>query len=179
MDESLYKQLFLLFDEFKKNKEVNFDKIPNNLIGYIVYNWFIRRKSVKKIGIAYFKDKEKNMTDLEILRNIKYKKPDKAIELVDEIYKKYLSKINDFKALIKTLENNGSILRVDIEDNKKFINIMSLVIVIESMSSDIYDIELRERLMQNIKEICHTLDIDLNDVFYFSKYEDEIIKLYN
>jgi hypothetical protein len=47
---------------------------------------------------------------------------------------------------------------------------MLLVVVIESLSSNMYDRELREELMNKIKKVCQVLEINLNDVFHFSKY---------
>ncbi len=179
MNESIYKELFILFSNYKINKKVSLDIMPNNLLEYMIYNWFNKRQAIENPQKNKLEYEGINMTttDIGILKNLKYKKPEKAIEQLNIISQKYLSKINDFKALIQD-NNQNSIFKMDITDNKKFLYLMSLVVVIESMSSEIYDRELREKLMQNIREICNELDINLDDVFYFSKYENEIINIF-
>ena len=179
MDESQYKQMFILFDKFKKDSKINYDKIPNNLMGYCIYNWFSNRKNINKREIEYFKDKGNKMTDAQILGTLKYKKVEETIEILNNLKNTYLLKFDDFKQVTIDSEKNNSIIQLNIENKEKFINIMLLVVIIESLSSNMYDRELREELMNKIKKVCQVLDINLNDIFHFSKYEDEIIKIFN
>ncbi len=179
MDQSQYKQMFILFDQFKKDSKINYDNIPKNLMGYCMYNWLSNRKNINKEEIEYFKDEGKKMTDAQILGTVKYKKVEETIEILHNLKNIYLSNFDDFKKVTMDSTNNNSIIQLNIENKEKFINIMLLVVVIESLSSNMYDRELREELMNKIKKVCQVLEINLNDVFHFSKYEDEIIKIFN
>jgi len=179
MDESQYKLMFILFDKFKKYGKINYKEIPNNLIGYCMYTWFTNRKNINKKEIKYFKDEGKKMTDTQTLRTIKYKKVEEIVEILNNLKDTYLSKFDDFKNITINSKNNSSIIQVNVENKEKFIYIMLFVVIIESLSSNIYNRELREELMNKIKNVCQVLDINLDDVFYFSKYEYEIIKIFN
>lgn len=178
MDESIYKQMFILFDSYKKNSKIDYDKISHDLMGYCIYNWFYNRKNINKKDIEYFKNERKKMTDAQILGTIKYKQVEEIIETMSNLNNTYLSKFDDFKKITMSSMNNNSIVQLDTENKEKFINIMMLVVVIESLSSNMYNKDLREELMEKINKVCYTLEINLSDVFYFSKYENEIINIF-
>jgi len=179
MNKSKYKQMFILFDKFKKYRKINYEEIPNNLIGYCMYIWFINKKNINKKEIEYFKDKGIKMTDAQSLGTVKYKKVEEIIKILNNLKNIYLSKFDDFKKVTIDSTNNNSIVQLNIDNKEKFINIMLLVVVIESLSSNMYDKELRKELMNKIKKVCQILKINLDDVFYFSQYQDKIIKIFN
>lgn len=176
------KNIFLLYASFKEKKSViDSSLIPDNLLGYCVYHWLKNRKNISIKKISYFEvdNYEKGVSAIQVLNSLKYKETDEIIKSIEELNILYLPKINTFKNIICDFTKDNSIFTLDLNDEIKFINIILLAIMLESISSNLYNIELREILMNKMRKICNILNVNLNDVFYFSKYENDILKILN
>lgn len=165
IENSTFRDMFLIYRGYKYNDLDNCVKIPQNLIGYCINNWLNSKN--KNISKGY------NMSNMQVLESLKYKNTLEIVTILKSIGQDNLSKFDEFEKLISESSGN-SILKLKIEDKQRYINIMLLVLVLESLSSNLYNRELREELMGKIQEVCVQLEIDIGDVFYFTKYESEI-----
>lgn len=169
---SIYKNIFLLHKTIKfGNGNIDYDTIPKSLLGHVVSNW-LNNKTTRML-----EKEDRVMTNLQILETLKYKNVSEFIELLVMIKEDNINKFEEFKALVSIDNDSNSILNYNDSDKGKFITIMLLVLVLESISSNMYNRDLRDEMMNKIKEVCLILNISINDIFYFSKYMNQISAL--
>lgn len=173
-----FKCIFKIIEDIKNNHNINFDTIPKNLMGYVIYNWLKQKKNINFQIIDYFENISKRikLKNIQLLESLKTKEKSEIINTVDKLSNELLPKFSDLKNVI---ECNQGIFSLDLSNEKKIINIALFVIIIEGVAEYIYDREVRESLMKKIKGVMSIYEIDLEEVNYFNKYEKEIRNFIN
>lgn len=172
----VFRNIFQVIKDVKNTNNINYAIIPRNLVGYCVYNWLKRKKNINFDCIDYFENigEGKKLSYLKILESLKHENKNKIVNDLNDISVNCISKVDQFKNIIS---NSNSIISINVDDDNKLVNIMLLVIVVESLSSNMYDREIRNNLFEKIKDVVNDLDINIDDVFFFSKYETDIKKI--
>ena len=174
----IFKKIFKIMENIKNNHNIDFYTIPKNLMGYIIYNWLKQKKNINFQIIDYFENVNKRieLKNTQLLESLKTKQKDEIIRVIDKLNSELIHKFSDLKNIIDC--KNG-IFSLDLTNEKKIINITLFVIVLEGISEYIYDREIRESLMEKLKDVMATYEISLEEVSYFSKYEQEIRNFIN
>lgn len=171
----IFKKIFKVIEDVKNNHNIDFSAIPKNLMGYTIYNWL---KQKKNINIDYFENINKRieLKNTQLLESLKTKDKSEIINVIDKLNNELLPKFPDLKNIIKC---SHGIFSLDLSNEKKIINIALFVIIIEGVAEYIYDREVRETLMKKIKNVMSIYEIDLEEVTYFNKYEENIRSFIN
>lgn len=174
----IFKEIFKIIENIKNNHDIDFYTIPENLMGYVVYNWLKQKKDINFQMMNYFENINKRieLKNTQLLESLKTKQKDEIIRVVDKLNNELIHKFTDLKNIIGY--KNG-IFSLDLTNEKKIINIILFVIVLEGVAEYIYDREIRESLMEKLKDVMATYEISLEEVSYFSKYEQEIRNFIN
>jgi len=173
---SQFKVMFSLFKDYKREKTVDFKSIPQNLIGYCMYNWFNKVHCVDKKDVCDFINKGINMSKNDILRSLIYDTPEHICTVIKEMKVDYLCKYDELKSLFDESTKN-SFIQININNTDTFIYIMLLVVVSEGMFSEIYNRDARMKLTNKFNQVCDALNITSSDFNYFLNYKEDIIKI--
>ncbi len=174
----IFKEIFKIIQNIKNNNNLDFHKIPKNLIGYVIYNWLKQKKGINFKMIDYFENinKRTKLKNTQLLESLKIKEESEIINVVDKLNNELLPNFLDLK---KVISSKQGIFSLDLSDERKIINIALFVIIIEGVAEYIYDREVRESLMKKIKGVMLIYGISLEEVSYFNKYEEEIRNFIN
>ncbi|MFX4177484.1 thymidylate synthase [Aliarcobacter butzleri] len=174
----IFKKIFKIIENIKNNHNIDFYTIPENLMGYVVYNWLKQKKDINFQMMDYFENINKRieLKNTQLLESLKTKKKSEIINVVDKLNNELLPNFLDLKNLIACKQG---IISLDLSNESKIINIALFVIIIEGVAEYIYDREVRESLMKKIKGVMSIYGIDLEEVSYFNKYEEEIRNFIN
>ena len=174
----IFKKIFKIIENVKNNHNIDFYTIPKNLMGYIIYNWLKQKKDINFQIIDYFENINKRieLKNTQLLESLKTKQKDEIVRVVNKLNNELIHKFTDLKNIINC--KNG-IFSLDLTNEKKIINITLFVIILEGVAEYIYDREIRESLMEKLKDVMATYEISLEEVSYFSKYEQEIRNFIN
>lgn len=174
----IFKSIFKVIIDVKNNHNIDFDTIPKNLMGYSIYNWLKQKKDINFQIIDYFENINKRikLKNTQLLESLKTKEKNEIINVIDKLNNELLPKFADLKNIINC---KHGIFSLDLSNEKKIVNIILFVIILEGVAEYIYDRDIRESLMKKIKLIMSIYEIDLEEVSYFTKYEEDIRNFIN
>lgn len=157
---------FQIFEQAKIQNSINTQDIPKNILGYCIYNWIKQKKWFTEI-IPRFENYQ-TKSNIQLLETIKHESIQNIENLIIYLSHQYLSKSEYIiQQLIQNARNSiFSFLR---ETNElKLIQTVLLAIVLDSLSSNLYNKTLREQYMDKIRKISINLNISIDDVFKLS-----------
>lgn len=163
-----FENFFKLFQEIKKNKMVSYTFNFNNLLDYLAYNWLYTYKK------NFQTQQSKKVTNFQIdnISSFKYL----PIHTLKKKIQKFCEVFNtNFDDFIKVLQQNNqdSVLSVQLSDKEKILRIVILSLILESISANLYNKELRKVLVKKIESIAIDFKISLQDLYFFNQYNSE------
>lgn len=168
---------FQIFDQVKNKNSINTKDIPNNILGYCIYNW-VKQKKWFTETVPHFENYQ-SKRNIQLLETIKHESIQNIEDLVIHLSHQYLSKS---KYIIERLIQNArnSIFSLLSEPNElKLIQTVLLSIILDSLSSNLYNKTLREQYMDKIRKISDNLLISIDDVFKLSYSVEEWKYIFN
>lgn len=174
----VFKNLFSIMQKFKDKKNIDCNEIPKNILGYCIYNWLKRRKDITLNNIELFDniDKGIKLTNTQQLESLKSRNKEDIIIEVSNMRNKLINKFDELGSL---LSDKDGVISINLSDKEKILNIVLLMIVREGIAEYIYAREIRQPLMDKLKEVMNEFNISSEEINYFYKYDNEIRKFIN
>ena len=167
-----FRDIFNLIKDIKNKKNIDYDIIPDNILGYSIYNWLKDKKDIN-LELDFFKEIEKGikLTNIQLLESLKGKEKSIIIKNINKLRNELTPQFGEFK---KVLEKEDGIFSLNLSNEDKILTIILLFIIRESLDEYIYAREIRQPLMEKIIEIATEFSITLEEINYFKKYEKDI-----
>lgn len=167
-----YENIFQLYTQIKERKPLNKALIPIDILGLVIENWLFLKKKYKDLNI--------NLpiitlnTSYAKLQVIKHKSEQEIQQYIKDLSHSYINHVNDFAIIIeKETKNSLFSIIINNELNYKLLHTIFLSIVLDSLSSNLYNKSLREEYMDKIRSISKNLNLSVDDIFKFSYFVDK------
>jgi thymidylate synthase len=171
INNSYYENIFQIYSQIKKNTAFNKALIPNDILGLVIKNWLLIKKSrdlntnlpIAVLDSSYYK--------LQVIKHCSAKEIQQYIEYLSHTY---INHIQNFVLIInKETKNSLFSIKTNKELDYKLLKAIFLSIVLDSLSSNLYNKSLREEYMDKIRLISKNLNLSIDDIFKFSYFVDE------
>jgi len=170
INHSYYKNIFQLFEQIKLKQSLDIHLVPNDILGFVINNWLYMKKKSRNIVIYSSLENSDHFK----LKTIKHHSVDEIQNFIQELSIKYLNYVDKFLNIIQK-ESSDSLFSIKTNDklNMKLVQSILLSIVIDSLSSNLYNKSLREEYMDKIRLISKNLNLSVDDIFKFSYFVEE------
>jgi len=172
INNSYYENIFQIYSQIKENETFNKALIPSDILGLIIKNWLLMKKKSKDFNLNLPRVIFNN--PYSVLQIIKYKSKQEIQEYIEYLSDIHIYQVKDFISIInKETKNSLFSIKTNKELEYKLLQTIFLSIVLDSLSSNLYNKSLREEYMDKIRSVSKNLNLSVDDIFKFSYHIDK------